>query len=340
MGACPVSDSGVRNLQVTLRSRPQGWVRESDFALVESPLPPITDGEVLLKTLYLSLDPYMRGRMDDAKSYAASVNLGEVMVGGTVSEVVESRNPAFNAGDVVVSSSGWQRYSKSNGGNLMRVPAGMPPSVFLGPAGMPGVTAWMGLFDIGQPKEGETVVVSAASGAVGSVVGQLAREKGCRAVGIAGGPEKCAYVVETLGFDACVDYKRDGWIGDLKNATPDGVDVGFENVGGEVLDNVLRRTNPKARIALCGLIAGYNAIEPMALHSVRMLLINRIRLQGFIVSDDLPRWPEIIRELASRVATGRLKYRESIAQGLESAPRAFIGLLKGENFGKQLVKVG
>jgi NADPH-dependent curcumin reductase CurA len=334
-----VSDSGTKNLQVTLKSRPQGWVRESDFALVESPLPAIADGEVLLKTLYLSLDPYMRGRMDDVKSYAASVNLGDVMVGGAVSEVTDSRHPKFKAGDVVVSPAGWQRYSKANGDHLMRVPAGLPPSVFLGPAGMPGVTAWMGLFDIGQPKEGETVVVSAASGAVGSVVGQLAKEKGCRAVGIAGGPEKCAYVVDTLGFDACIDYKRDGWMQELKNATPDGVDVGFENVGGEVLDNVLRRTNPKARIALCGLIAGYNATEPMPLHNVRALLVNRIRLQGFIVSDDLSRWPEIIRELAGRIASGKLKYRETIANGLESAPKAFIGLLKGENFGKQLVKV-
>lgn len=334
-----MSDPGMKNLQVTLKSRPQGWVRESDFALVESPLPAIADGEVLLKTLYLSLDPYMRGRMDDVKSYAASVHLGEVMVGGAVSEVADSRHPTFKPGDVVVSQAGWQCYSKANGENLMRVPAGLPPSVFLGPAGMPGVTAWMGLFDIGQPKEGETVVVSAASGAVGSVVGQLAKEKGCRVVGIAGGPEKCAYVVDTLGFDACIDYKRDGWMQELKNATPDGVDVGFENVGGEVLDNVLRRTNPKARIALCGLIAGYNATAPMPLHNVRMLLINRIRLQGFIVSDDLARWPEIIRELAGRLASGKLKYRETIANGLENAPRAFIGLLKGENFGKQLVKV-
>lgn len=334
-----MSDSATKNLQVILKSRPLGWVRESDFALLESPLPVIADGEVLLKTRYLSLDPYMRGRMDDAKSYAASVNLGEVMVGGAVSEVADSRHPKFKAGDMVVSAAGWQRYSKASGESLMRVPAGLPPSVFLGPAGMPGVTAWMGLFDIGQPKAGETVVVSAASGAVGSVVGQLAKEKGCRAVGIAGGPDKCAYVVETLGFDACIDYKRDGWIGELEDATPDGVDVDFENVGGEVLDNVLRRTNPKARIALCGLIAGYNATEPMSLHNVRALLVNRIKLQGFIVSDDLSRWPEIIRELAGRVASGTLKYRESVADGLANAPRAFIGMLRGENFGKQLVKV-
>jgi NADPH-dependent curcumin reductase CurA len=204
---------------------------------------------------------------------------------------------------------------------------------------MPGVTAWIGLFDIGQPRAGETVVVSAASGAVGSVVGQLAKERGCRVVGVAGGAAKCAYVTDTLGFDACVDYKRDGWHEALRDATPDGVDVGFENVGGEVLDNVLRRTNAHARIALCGLISGYNATEPMALANVRMLLVNRIRLQGFIVSDHLPRWPEIIRELAGRIASGKLQYRETIAHGLENAPKAFIGLLKGENFGKQLVKV-
>jgi NADPH-dependent curcumin reductase CurA len=205
---------------------------------------------------------------------------------------------------------------------------------------MPGVTAWIGLFDIGQPKAGETVVVSAASGAVGSVAGQLAKEKGCRVVGIAGGPEKCAYVTGTLGFDACVDYKREGWFAEFKDATPDGVDVGFENVGGEVFEGVLRRTNPQARIALCGLIAGYNAVEPMPLSNLRLILVNRIRLQGFIVSDQLGRWPEIIRELAGRVASGKLKYRETVAEGLENAPKAFIGLLKGANFGKQLVKVG
>ena len=329
-----------RNLQVTLKARPQGWVRESDFELVETPLPEIGDGEVLMKTLYLSLDPYMRSRMDDAKSYAKSLNVGDVMIGGTVSEVVQSNVPGLSPGDVVVSNAGWQRYSKTTGENLMRVPPGFPQSVFLGPAGMPGVTAWMGLFDIGEPKEGETVVVTAASGAVGSVAGQLAKEKGCRVVGIAGGPEKCAYVTGTLGFDACVDYKRDGWFAELKEATPDGVDVGFENVGGEVLENVMRRTNPHARIPLCGLISGYNATEPMPLPNLRLIVVNRIRLQGFIVSDQLSRWPEIIRELAARIASGKLKYRETVAEGLESAPKAFIGMLKGENFGKQLVKVG
>ena len=329
----------MKNLQVTLKARPQGWVRDSDFELVESDIPAIGDGEVLLKTLYLSLDPYMRGRMDDAKSYAKSVNIGDVMVGGAVSEVVDSKHSRFSAGDLVVYASGWQAFAKASGDAVMRVPAGLPPSVFLGPAGMPGVTAWMGLFDIGQPKEGETVLVSAASGAVGSVVGQLAKEKGCRAVGIAGGAEKCRYVVETLGFDACIDYKRDGWVQELKGAVPDGVDVIFENVGGEVLNETLKRTNAKARVAICGLISGYNMSEPMSLPNLRIILVNRIRMQGFIVSDDLSRWPEIIRELASRIASGKLKYRESVADGLESAPKAFIGLLKGENFGKQLVKV-
>ncbi|MEP6701820.1 MAG: NADP-dependent oxidoreductase [Betaproteobacteria bacterium] len=334
-----MSDVSSTNLQITLKSRPQGWVRETDFEMLEAPMPQIGDGEVLLKTLYLSLDPYMRGRMDDSKSYAKSVDLGEVMVGGTVSEVVGSNAPGFKPGDVVVSSGGWQRYSKAAGATVMKVPAGLPPSVFLGPAGMPGVTAWMGLFDIGQPKEGETVVVSAASGAVGSVVGQLAKEKGCRVIGIAGGPDKCAYVTDVLGFDVCVDYKREDWFAEFKAATPDGVDVGFENVGGEVLDHVLRRVNAHARVALCGLIAGYNQAEPMALANVRAILVNRVRLQGFIVSDQLPRWPEIIRELAGRIASGKLKYRETIAEGLDKAPKAFIGLLKGENFGKQLVKV-
>jgi NADPH-dependent curcumin reductase CurA len=238
-----------------------------------------------------------------------------------------------------VHASGWQKFAKASGDAVMRVPAGLPPSVFLGPAGMPGVTAWMGLFDIGQPKAGETVVVSAASGAVGSVVGQLAKEKGCRVVGIAGGPEKCRYVVDTLGFDACADYKRDGWIQDLKSATPDGVDVIFENVGGEVLNESLKRTNAKARVAICGLISGYNATEPMSLPNLRIILVNRIRMQGFIVSDELQRWPEIIGQLAARIGAGKIQYRESIAEGLENAPKAFIGLLKGENFGKQLVKV-
>ena len=329
----------MKNLQVTLNARPQGWVRESDFNVVENDVPPIADGEVLLKTLYLSLDPYMRGRMDDAKSYAKCVDIGEVMVGGAVSEVVESKHPRHSAGDLVVYASGWQKYAKASGDALMRVPAGLPPSVFLGPAGMPGVTAWMGLFDVGQPKGGETVLVSAASGAVGSVVGQLAKEKGCRVVGIAGGAEKCRYVVDTLGFDACVDYKRDGWVQELKSSVPDGVDVIFENVGGEVLNETLKRTNAKARVAICGLISGYNMSEPMSLPNLRIILVNRIRMQGFIVSDDLSRWPEIIRELATRIVSGKIRYRESIADGLENAPKAFIGLLKGENFGKQLVKV-
>ena len=325
--------------RILLAARPVGAPKESDFRIEDMPVPAPGAGEMLLRTLWLSLDPYMRGRMDDAKSYAKSVNIGDVMVGGAVSEVVDSKHSRFSAGDLVVYASGWQAFAKASGDAVMRVPAGLPPSVFLGPAGMPGVTAWMGLFDIGQPKEGETVLVSAASGAVGSVVGQLAKEKGCRAVGIAGGAEKCRYVVETLGFDACIDYKRDGWVQELKGAVPDGVDVIFENVGGEVLNETLKRTNAKARVAICGLISGYNMSEPMSLPNLRIILVNRIRMQGFIVSDDLSRWPEIIRELASRIASGKLKYRESVADGLESAPKAFIGLLKGENFGKQLVKV-
>jgi NADPH-dependent curcumin reductase CurA len=329
-----------KNMQVRLANRPKGWVQESDFQIVETDLPVAGEGEVLLKTLYLSLDPYMRGRMNDAKSYTAKTELGEVMPGGTISEVVESKNPKFQAGDTVVSNAGWQKYAASPGKGLRKVDPGfIPVTTYLSVAGMPGVTAWVGLFEIGQLKEGETLVVSAASGAVGSVVGQLAKIKGCRAVGIAGGPAKCDYVVNELGFDACIDYKAPDFYENLKAATPQGVDVYFENVGGEILDNVLRRMNPFGRIPLCGLIASYNATEPQGIKNVGFLLTMRLKLQGFIVSEYPQFWPEALKQLTQWVAEGKLKYRETINEGLENAPRAFIGLLKGENFGKQLVKV-
>jgi NADPH-dependent curcumin reductase len=329
-----------KNMQVRLANRPKGWVQESDFQIVETDLPVAGEGEVLLKTLYLSLDPYMRGRMDDTKSYAAKVELGEVMVGGTISEVVESKNPKFQPGDTVVSNAGWQKYAVSNGKGLRKVDPGfIPVTACLSVAGMPGVTAWVGLFEIGQLKEGETLVVSAASGAVGSVVGQLAKIKGCRAVGIAGGPAKCDYVVNELGFDACIDYKAPDFYENLKAATPQGVDVYFENVGGEIMDNVLRRMNPFGRIPLCGLIASYNATEPQGIKNARFLLSMRLKLQGFIVSEYPQSWPEALKQLTQGVAEGKLKYRETINEGLENAPSTFIGLLKGENFGKQLVKV-
>lgn len=327
------------NLQIRLASRPHGRVSEDNFRFTREPIPSPAAGEVLVKVHYLSLDPYMRGRMDDAKSYAAKVELGEVMVGGTVGEVVKSRDDRFQPGDTVVGMLGWQQYGVSPGSTLRKIDtARVAESAYLGTVGMPGVTAWYGLLHIGEPKPGETVVVSAASGAVGSVVGQIAKVKGCRVVGIAGGPAKCAYVVDELGFDACIDYKAGRLAADLAAATPDGIDVYFDNVGGEILDTVLTRLNPFARIPLCGLISGYNG-QPMAIHNVRSFLVNRVKLQGFIVTEHAEVWPEALRQLGEWVAEGRIRYRETITEGLENAPHAFMGLLEGMNFGKQLVKV-
>jgi NADPH-dependent curcumin reductase CurA len=328
----------LKNKQVLLAARPTGAPKESDFRLVETELRDPDEGELLVKNRFLSLDPYMRGRMNEGKSYAARVELGDVMVGATVSEVVVSRNPKWHVGDIVVGSFGWQQFALSKGQGLMKVdPNVVPLSAYLGAVGMPGVTAWYGLLDIGVPKAGETVVVSAASGAVGSVVGQLAKIKGCRAVGIAGGKEKCDYVVRELGFDACV-YHRDPALKErFKEAVPNGVDVYFENVGGAILDMVLARLNPFARIPLCGLVSQYNATEPYGVKNFASLLGNRVTLRGFIVSEHMDRWPEALAELAKHVAEGRIKYRESIAEGLENAPTAFIGMLEGRNFGKQLV---
>ncbi|HEX4207141.1 MAG TPA: NADP-dependent oxidoreductase [Ktedonobacteraceae bacterium] len=329
-----------KNMQVLLAHRPQGWVQESDFKIVENELPPLRDGEVLVKNIYLSLDPYMRGRMNDAKSYAAQSEIGDVMVGGTVGEVAESKNPNFQVGDKVLGYFGWQQYGISNGKGLQKLPAAsVPLSAYLGALGMTGITAWVGLISIGQPKPGETVVVSAAAGAVGSVVGQLAKQHGCRAVGIAGGKAKCDYVVNELGFDACVDYKAGHLREDLASATPDGIDVYFENVGGEILETVATRLNTFARIPLCGMVSQYNETNPQGFRHFGALLTNRAKAQGFIVSDHTDLWPQAQKELGELAASGKLKYRESVAQGLENAPRAFIGLLKGENFGKQLVKI-
>jgi NADPH-dependent curcumin reductase CurA len=328
-----------KNLQVLLASRPAVQADESNFRLVESAVPAPADGELLVRVDWLSLDPYMRGRMNEGKSYAARVELGEVMVGGTIGTVVASRHGKFAEGDKVLGTLGWQRFAVSDGKGLVKLPdARLPETVWLGAAGMPGITAWMGLGQIGTPKAGETVVVSAASGAVGSVAGQLAKIAGCRAVGIAGGAAKCGYVVKELGFDACVDYKAGGLDAALKAAAPDGVDVYFDNVGGEILDAVLRRVNVGARIPLCGLISGYDGGE-IAIRNVYSLLVNRVRLQGFIVTDRMDLWPGAMQELAGHVAAGRVRYRETVAQGLEAAPRAFLGMLRGENFGKQLVRL-
>jgi NADPH-dependent curcumin reductase CurA len=328
------------NKRVLLASRPTGWVTEDNFRIDSAPVPKPKDGEVLVKNLWLSLDPYMRGRMNDTKSYAAKQELGEVMIGGTVGEVIESKNPKFAVGDKVVGMFGWQQYGLSSGAGLNKIDASrVPMSAFLGVLGMPGVTAWIGLLDICQPKAGETVVVSSASGAVGSVVGQIAKIKGCRAVGIAGGKAKCDYVVKELGFDACVDYKAGRLDDDLKAALPKGIDCYFENVGGEILDSALRRMNAFSRIAVCGLISQYCVTQPYGVKNFASILTNRIKVQGFIVSDRMELWAQALPELIGWVASGKIKYRETVAQGLENAPKAFIGLLKGENFGKQLVKL-
>ncbi len=334
------------NRQIHLVSRPQGEATAGNFRLVEAPLPSVTDGQVLVRHHFLSLDPYMRGRMNDAKSYAKPQNLNEVMGGGTVGEVVESKHAGFAKGDKVVGMGGWQEYGvvdANQPGMLRKVDtAHIPLSAYLGSVGMPGVTAWYGLMKICQPKAGGTIAVSAASGAVGSSVGQLAKAKGCRAVGIAGGAEKCRYVVEELGFDACIDYKAHtdskSLYKALKDATPDGIDGYFENVGGAVFDAVLARMNAFGRIALCGMISGYNG-APIPLAQPSLILQSRLTVEGFIVSEHMDVWPQALTELGGMVATGKLKFRESVAQGIDAAPEAFLGLLKGRNFGKQLVKL-
>jgi NADPH-dependent curcumin reductase CurA len=329
--------------RIVLASRPQGWVTVDNFRLERVPVPQPGPGQLLVRNHYLSLDPYMRGRMEETKSYAESQKLGETMVGGTVGVVEASNNPGFAAGDTVLGMFGWQEYGVSDGTGIMKVDTrAVPMSAYLGAVGMPGVTAWYGLNRICRPKAGETVLVSAASGAVGSVVGQLAKQAGCRAIGIAGGHEKCAYVVSELGFDACIDHRRHGDVKSmaraLREAAPNGVDGLFENVGGTCLDAALACMNPFGRIALCGLIAGYNG-QDIAIHHVRALLVMRLELRGFIVSDHMGDWPQALTELGRGVATGQIKYRETVAEGLAAAPEAFIGLLQGRNFGKQLVKL-
>lgn len=339
-------DALTLNQRIVLVSRPVGAPTPENFRLEREALPDLAEGQVLLKTLYLSLDPYMRGRMSDAPSYAAPVAIGEVMTGGAVSRVERSLNPKFHEGDLVVGATGWQSHSISDGRALIPVPSGLPsPSMALGVLGMPGMTAYMGLMDIGQPKEGETLVVAAASGAVGSVVGQVARIKGLKVVGVAGGADKCRYVVDELGFDACIDHKRADFAEQLTQACGAGVDIYFENVGGKVFDAVLPLLNPKARIPVCGLIAQYNAQEAppgpdrMPLLQ-RTLLTKRVRMQGFIVFDDYgDRHSEFAKAMAPWVRDGKVKFREDVVEGLEQAPEAFIGLLEGRNFGKLVVRV-
>lgn len=325
--------------RIVLASRPTGEVLAEHFRLESLEIPSIADGQLLIRNHYLSLDPYMRGRMNESKSYAAPQALNETMVGGTVGEVIASKNPRFAVGDMVEGRLGWTEIAVSDGSILHKIDTTrIPASAYLGVVGMPGMTAWYGLNQIMAPKAGETVVVSAASGAVGSVVGQLAKLKGCRVVGIAGGAEKCAYVVDTLGFDACIDYKAGNLAADLAAATPDGIDAIFENVGGTIFEAVLARSNAFGRIAICGWIAGYNG-EETPINNFRLILTNRLTVRGFIVSEHMEWWPQGLAELADLVAAGKLIFRESVAEGLASAPQAFIGLLKGQNFGKQVVKL-
>jgi NADPH-dependent curcumin reductase CurA len=335
-----------RNQQILLDNRPTGEATVDNFKLVEADTPALAEGQVLVRHHFMSLDPYMRGRMNDGKSYAAPQPLGQVMQGGTVGEVVESRHPRFAVGDQVVGAGGWQLYSVVDAqqpGALRKVDTGrVPLSHYLGAVGMPGVTAWYGLNQIIAPKPGETLTVSAAAGAVGSAFGALAKARGCRVVGIAGGADKCAYVKNDLGFDDCVDYKQHADLKSLsaalKAACPNGIDGHFENVGGMVFDAVMLRANAFARVALCGMIAGYDG-APIPLANPSLILINRMKVEGFIVSEHLDVWPAALAELGELVGSGRLRPRESIAHGLAAAPQAFLGLLKGRNFGKQLVQL-
>ena len=332
------------NHRIVLASRPQGGISPANFRLEEVPVPTPGPGEVLVRVRFLSLDPYMRMRMNDVKSYVPPQVLDEVMVGGTVGEVVASNNPRFAPGDAVAGGGGWQEFFLSDGKALRKVDRALALEAvqrvaYLGPAGMPGVTAWHGIFNIIQPKAGETVLISAAAGAVGSVAGQLAKTAGARVVGVAGGPDKCRHAIEVLGYDACVDYRAD-LAGQMARAVPNGIDGIFENVGGAVLDAALRHVNVFARVALCGLVSGgYNA-DPMPLRDATVLLTQRVTLKGFILSDHLDIFPRALSDLAARVGSGQLRWHRTVAKGIAAAPEAFIGMLSGANLGKQLVDLG
>ncbi len=332
--------AGGINRQILLRSRPHGAPSLDNFELVQAPVPEPGEGEVLMRILYLSLDPYMRGRMSEARSYARPAALGQPMVGGTVGRIVATRDPGYAVGDIVLGSGGWQEFALSRASALRKLdPEAAPISTALGVLGMPGMTAYVGLTEIGRPKAGETVVVAAASGAVGSVVGQIARIKGCRAVGIAGGAEKCRFVANDLGFDACVDHRADDFSARLAAACPDGIDVYFENVGGAVQQVVWPLLNDFARVPVCGLIAQYDATAAVPGPDMVSVLRKRLTVRGFIVSDFAGRLGDFLREAGEWLRSGRLKYREHVVDGLENAPAAFLGLLQGRNFGKLLVRV-
>lgn len=327
--------------QILLTNRPNGMPTPNDFKIKEAPMPKPTLNDVLLKTLYVSVDPYMRGRMSDRKSYVPPFQLNEVIVGGVVSEVIESNSTNFNEGDIVIGNNGWQTYQTAHADELRKIDENLAPiTTHLGILGMTGLTAYFGLLDIGQPQEGETVVVSGAAGAVGSVVGQIAKIKGARAVGIAGTKEKCQYLKDELGFDAAVNYKDGNFKSQLAEACPSGVDVYFDNVGGEVSDAVLRLINHGARIPLCGQISQYNLQKADIGPRVQsQLLISSAMMKGFIVSDYVSKFEAGARDLAKWLEEGKLKYKETIAEGFDNIPQAFLGLFQGENVGKFLVKV-
>jgi NADPH-dependent curcumin reductase CurA len=328
------------NRQILLKSRPEGAPGPDNFEMVETPLPEVGAGQVLRRTIWLSVDPYMRGRMSEAKSYAEPAKLGQPMVGATVSQVIESNSPRFAAGDFVLGYDGWQTHAAGDAKGLRALdPAVAPVSYALGVLGMPGLTAYVGLLDVGQPKSGETVVVSAAAGAVGSIAGQIAKIHGCRVVGTAGSDEKCAYVTGALGFDACINYKKDDLGAALDVACPNGIDVYVDNVGGAVLEAVLQRINVHARIPLIGLISQYNDANPAPGPNLRPVLTNRALLRGIIVSDHAHRTPDFLRDMSDWLRDGKIHYREDIVTGLENAVSAFLGLFEGENLGKRIVKV-
>ncbi|EJM99839.1 NADP-dependent oxidoreductase [Phyllobacterium sp. YR531] len=336
--------SQLVNTRIVLASRPEGRVKADNFRVEQAEIPIAGDGEILLRILYLSLDPYMRGRMDDAKSYAAPVAINAVMEGGTVAEVIESRNPAYRVGDIVLSHSGWQSYALSDGNGLRKLdPEIAPLSTAVGVLGMPGFTAYTGLLTIGQPKPGETVVVAAASGPVGSAVGQIARIKGARAVGIAGGQDKCAFIKNELGFDAAIDHRAPDFAELLKQACPDGIDVYFENVGGAVWDAVFPLLNTYARVPVCGLIAQYDGLDTSGKdrlpYVMRDVLKKSLLIRGFIQREFVDQRPAFAQAMAGWLRSGEVKYREDIVDGLANAPQAFMGLLQGHNFGKLVVRV-
>lgn len=339
--------STVTNERIVLASRPYGAPMQANFRLEQQQLPEIQNGQLLLKTVYLSLDPYMRGRMNDGPSYAVPVGIGDVMVGGTISQVVESKNPKFQVGEWVLSGGGWQRYSITDGAQCQSL--GMQPdhpSWALGILGMPGFTAYMGLLDIGQPKAGETLVVAAATGPVGATVGQIAKLKGCRTVGIAGGEDKCRYAVEVLGFDVCLNHYDADFAAQLADAVPNGIDIYFENVGGKVFDAVLPLLNTAARMPVCGVVSQYNATnkQPQGMDRLpefmTMLIKKRVRVQGFIIFDDYAsHYPTFYKEMSEWLAAGKIQYKEQVVEGLENTVDAFIGLLEGKNFGKLVIKL-